>query len=174
MLNVRWFVPVLVLMAALFIACGDDDDEDVLPTDGTENGTPTETVTATPDGESPTPAETEEPEDTPTETPPNELTEEIIEAARTYLQTSAEPQYDVTEPADCSAITDQIDAGEATIEDFIGENLVCLASAEFEDGNVRIGFGPYASEVIGVLLLEQTDEGGWVGTTIEPGPEPGG
>lgn len=164
MAGIRWLAAILVPLAVLAVACGDDDGADGSPT-----GATTETPAAPTD--TPAPTETLVPTETASPTPANALTEEMIAATSTYLATSAEVAYEVTDPARCEAITELIDAGEAEIPDFVGENLVCLVGAVFGDGEVRVGFGPYASEVIGVLVLEETDDGGWRGVTIEPGPQ---
>jgi hypothetical protein len=164
--GVRWFALLLVPLAALTVACGDDDGDES-PTDAATE-TPAGVTTAAPTGE--TPADTGAATATTSPTPVNELTEEMIAAASTYLTTAADVAYEVTDPPECEAITALIEAGEAEVSDFVGENLVCLIGAEFDDGEVRLGFGPYASEVIGVVVLEETEAGGWRGIAIEPGP----
>lgn len=161
-------ISLLLLPVALAVACGDDDAA------GTPTGAATETpleTSASPTISPPTNTPTAEPTVTPEPTPVNTLTEEIVAAAQTYFSTSADTALEITDPPECSAISALIDAGDATINDFIGENLVCLIDPQFEDGRVRVGFGPYASEVIGVLVLEETEDGGWRGITIEPGPQ---
>jgi hypothetical protein len=160
----RWLILLIVALAALSVACGDDDG-------GGESPDATETPAATTAAPTPEPTPTLAPTVTAEPTPVNALTDEIIAAAGAYLSTSSDPAYDLTEPAECSAITEQIDAGEAALEDFVGETLVCLIDPEFADGVVRVGFGAYASEVIGILVLEETEGGGWIGTSIEPGPQ---
>jgi hypothetical protein len=165
MLARRWLAILIVPLAVIAAACSDDDDGESPRATETPAG-----ATTAPPSDTPEPTVTIPPTPTPVPTPVNALTEEIIAAAGAYLETT-EPAYEITEPPECPDITALIDAGDATIDEFVGENLICLIDPQFEDGRVRVGFGPYASEVIGVLVLEETDDGGWRGITIEPGPQ---
>lgn len=164
----RWHALLFLVSVAIFVACGDDDTDMSPPS--TRTVTPS-APTASPTASPPVSTPTAEPTVTPEPTPVNALTEEIIAAAQTYFSTSADAAFVITDPPECSVISELIDAGDATIDEFIGENLVCLIDPQFENGRVRVGFGPYASEVIGVLVLEETEDGGWRGITIEPGPQ---
>lgn len=159
----RWLALLVLPLVVITLACSDDDDG--------ESAAATETPAATTAAPTPEPTPTLVPTVTLEPTPVNALTEEIIAAAGAYLSTSSDPAYELTDPTECSAITSQIDAGEAAIEDFVGESLVCLIDPEFGGGQVRVAFGAYASEVIGILVLEETVGGGWIGTSIEPGPQ---